>query len=245
MSPTNKAGRRRAARGAAIALLAALAMHGAAGAMTIAPVVVELSPVRKVVSITVTNPSDTVVNFQAEVLAWSQADGRDRFEATRDLMVVPPVARIAAGGTQIFRVTSRIPSGAREQAYRLILEDVSAEMAGPEGTATVNIRVRHSLPVFVAANGTPAISLQLTQCVAPAGKACVRLSNDGGRYITAKSLTVAAGSWSQDVALSTRLLVGGWREWQFDVPAKVAGIMNVKADTSAGTFDGTLSTASR
>lgn len=223
-------------------MLAALLAAGAGGARTIAPVVVELSPARKVVSVTVTNPSDSAVNFQAEVLAWSQATGQDSYEPTHDIMVVPPVAKIAAGASQIFRVT---PPGAREQAYRLILEDVTAEVAGPQDSATVNIRVRHCLPVFVAAPGTPVMSVRVAQCAAPAGKACVRLSNDGGRYVTTRSMSIEGGAWNKQVVLGIRLLAGGWREWQFDLPAKVAGSLSVKADTSAGTFSGALSTLSR
>lgn len=237
---TKTAGRLRRA-----GMLAALLATGGAAAMTIAPVVVELSPARKVVSVTVTNPSGSAVNFQAEVLAWSQANGQDRFEATHDIMVVPPVANIAAGASQIFRVTPRTPHGARERAYRLILEDVTAGVAGPQDSATVNIRVRHSLPVFVAAAGTPAMSVQVAQCAAPAGKGCVRLSNDGGRYVTTKSMNIESGAWDKQVVLGTRLLAGGWREWQFDMPANVVGSLSVKADTSAGTFSGALSTLSR
>jgi fimbrial chaperone protein len=223
-----------------VLVLAALAAAGGAGAMTIAPVIVELSPARKVVSVTVTNPSDHAVNFQAEMLAWSHPDGKDRLEPTHDIMVVPPVATIAAGASQIFRLTPRTPPATREQAYRLILEDVTAEIAGPMNSATVNIRIRHSLPVFVAPAGTPAVAVQVTQCAAPAGKGCVRLTNDGGRYITTKSLSVDGGAASKEIALGARLLAGGWREWQFDLPANAAGSLTVKADTSAGTFAGTL-----
>jgi fimbrial chaperone protein len=240
MLVTENAGRFRRA-----GMLATLLAAGGAGAITIAPVVVELSPARKVVSVTVTNPSDSAVNFQAEVLEWSQANGQDKLEATHDIMVVPPIVRIAAGATQIFRVTSRRPPGAREQAYRLILEDVTAEAVASQDSATVNIRVRHSLPVFVATAGTPLVSVQVAQCAAPVGKACVRLTNDGGRYVTTKSMSIEGGSWNKQVVLGTRLLAGGWREWQFDLPAKVPESLSVTADTSAGTFSGALSTLSR
>jgi fimbrial chaperone protein len=223
------------------AVLVALAAAGGAGATTIAPVLVELSPARKVVSVTVTNPSDRPVNFQTQMLSWSHPDGKDLLEPTHDIMVVPPVATIAAGASQIFRLTPRTPPSPREQAYRLILEDVTADIAAPTDSATVNIRIRHSLPVFVAAAGTPAIAVQVTQCAAPAGKGCVRLTNDGGRYLTTKSLSISGGADSKEIALGARLLAGGWREWQFDLPANAAGALTVKADTSAGTFAGTLS----
>lgn len=222
-------------------LLACGVAGGAASAMTISPVIVELTPARKVVSVTVTNPSDSAVSYQADVLAWTQPDGQDRLEESEDLMVVPPVATIAAGASQIFRVTPRTPPGAHERAYRLILEDVTTELAGSANSATVNIRVRHSLPVFVAAAGTPAVAVRVGQCAALAGQGCVRLHNDGERYVTARTLAIEAGAWHKDLAIATRLLAGAWREWRFDLPANVAGPLSVKVDTSAGTFAGALS----
>jgi fimbrial chaperone protein len=227
-------------------LLTALGLAaGTVDAVTIAPVLVELSPARRIVSVTVTNPSDSAVSFQADVLAWSQPNGQDRFEETDDLMVVPPIASIAAGASQIFRITPRTPPSSREQAYRLILEDVTPESAGPANSATVNIRVRHSLPVFVSPDGKPAIAVRMAQCAAPAGKGCVRLYNDGGRYVTAKALTIAAAAWHKEVSLGTRLLAGAWREWSFDLPANIAGPFSVKADTSVGAFPGELRSMSR
>lgn len=227
-------------------LLAALVLAaGSAAAVTIAPVIVELSPARKIVSVTVTNPSDTKISFQADVLAWSQPNGQDHFEESDDLLVVPPMADIAAGASQIFRITSRTPPSTGEQAYRLILEDVSPETAGAANSATVNIRVRHSLPVFVAAQGTPVIAVRVASCAAPAGKGCVRLHNEGGRYVAAKRLTIDSAGWHKEVPLAARVLAGAWREWQFDLPASAAGPFSVKADTSAGTFAGELLTLSR
>jgi fimbrial chaperone protein len=231
-------------RWAGLAMVLGLAA-GTVDAVTIAPVLVELSPVRKIVSVTVTNPSDSAVSFQADVLAWSQPDGQDRYEETDDLMVVPPIATIAAGGSQIFRITPRTPPDPREQAYRLILEDVTPETAGPANSATVNIRVRHSLPVFVSPEVKPGVAVRVVQCAAPAGKGCVRLYNDGGRYVTAKALAIDAAGWHKEVPLGARLLAGAWREWSFDLPANVAGPLNVKADTSAGTFAGELRPMSR
>ncbi|MDO8776034.1 MAG: fimbria/pilus periplasmic chaperone [Burkholderiaceae bacterium] len=212
----------------------------AVNALTISPVIVELSPARRVVSITVTNPSESALNFQAEALAWSQPDGHDRYEDTTDLMVVPPIAEIAPGASQIFRVTTRTPPSQREQAYRLILEDVTDETAALPDSATVNIRVRHSLPVFVAASGQPRASAQLGPCAAPAGKGCVRLDNDGERYLMVKALTIEGGAWRKEIPLGTRVLAGARREWRFDLPAHIAAPLQVRVETSAGAFVGEI-----
>lgn len=214
---------------------------GAVNAVTITPVLVELSPARRIVSVAVTNPSDRAVTFQSDVLAWSQPDGKDRFEETDDLMVVPPIASIAAGASQIFRITPRTPPGPQERAYRLILEDVTAETAVSANAATVNIRVRHSLPVFVSPSGKPGTAVRVAECASEAaGKGCVRLYNDGDRYITAKTLTIDAAAWHKEVLLGTRLLAGAWRELNFDLPSSIAGPLTVKALTSAGEFAGQL-----
>jgi fimbrial chaperone protein len=209
-------------------------------AQTISPIIVELSPARKVVTITVTNSSEAAVNFQTEILSWSQPDGHDRYEETNDLIVVPPIAEIGPGSSQIFRVATRKAPGPREQAYRLILENITEATAPAAHTATVNFRVRHSLPVFVAGPGQPRIEARVGQCVAPPGKGCARLDNVGARYLTAKSLTIEAGTWKKDMPLGTRVLAGAWREWVFDLPTSAAGPLQIRIDTSAGPFAGEI-----
>jgi fimbrial chaperone protein len=230
--------------------LAYLSMAAALGcaqeaihAQTISPVIVELSPARKVVTITVTNSSEAAVNFQTETLSWSQPDGHDRYGETNDLIVVPPIAEIGPGASQIFRVTTRMPPGSREQAYRLIMEDITEQAAVAANSATVNFRVRHSLPVFVAAPGTPRMEARVGQCAAPAGAGCARLDNIGARYLTAKSLIIEAGAWKKEMRLGTRVLAGAWREWVFDVPANTAGLLHIRIETSAGPFSGEIPTS--
>ena len=58
-------------------------------------------------------------------------------------IAVPQQRMIAAGGSQIFRVTTRTRPSAEEHAYRLIFEDVSelAAPATPSGESAISIRV--------------------------------------------------------------------------------------------------------
>jgi fimbrial chaperone protein len=209
-------------------------------AQAISPVIVELSSARKVVTITVTNSSEAAVNYQAETLSWSQPDGHDSYEASNDLMVVPPIAEIGPGASQIFRVAMRVPPGPREQAYRLILEDITAETAPAADSAMVNFRVRHSLPVFIAAPGTPRMEARVGPCAVAAGAGCARLDNIGARYLTVKSLTIEAGAWKKQMPIGTRVLAGAWHEWVFDPPANAAGPLQIRIETSAGPFSGEI-----
>lgn len=211
-----------------------------AHALTISPVLVELSPARRVVSITLSNPGDRPLVFQTQVRAWSQPDGADAYADTDDLIVVPPIAEIAAGGSQIFRVTTRTRPSAGEHAYRLIFEDVSelAAPAAPAGESSISIRVNHDLPVFFAAAGKLRLQPRLGPCAnaaaLPAATGCVRLDNEGSRYLRVKSLTLEGANWRQDINVGARVLAGAWRQWTFDRPSQLTGSLRVKAETSDG-----------
>lgn len=226
---------------ASLAVLEGLGLwSSAAHAVTISPVLVELSPARRVASITITNPGDRPLSFQTQVRAWSQPDGADAYADTDELLVVPPIAEIAAGGSQIFRVTMRTRPSAGEHAYRLIFEDVS-ELAAPaasSGESSISIRVNHNLPVFLAAAGKLHLQLRLGPCAnapaLPATTGCVRLDNDGSRYLRVKALTLEGVNWRKDIKLSTRVLAGAWRQWAFDRPAQLTGSLRVTAETSDG-----------
>jgi len=215
----------------------------AAFALTISPVLVELSPGRRIVSITVANSADHAQTFQTQTLSWGQPEGVDHYGDTDDLIVVPPIATIEAGGSQIFRVTTRAPLGAQERAYRLIFEDVTefaAPSASPEGTS-INVHINHNLPVFViAAPGPPLPRLGPCRSPVPAfadGSGCVQLDNDGARNVLVKSLTVDGTAVHLKLKGGTRVLAGAWRQWSFEIPAHFTGSLQAKAETSAGAID--------
>ncbi len=222
--------------------LTALGLWGTtAYALTISPVLVELSPGRRIVSITVSNPGDHAVTFQTQTLAWDQPDGVDRYAETDDLIVVPPIATIGADGTQIFRVTTRALPSSAEHAYRLILEDVT-EFNAPSpssGDVAINIHINHNLPVFVAVPGKPHPQPRLGQCMSsgPATSVtsgCLRLDNDGNRYLVVNSITVDGANLHVELKGGARVLAGAWRQWPFDLPPRFTGTLQAKAETSAG-----------
>ncbi len=214
---------------------------GAAQALTISPVLVELAPDRRIMSITLANPGDRAISFQTQTLAWTQPDGIDHYEDTDELMVVPPIAEISAGGSQVFRVMMRIPPSSKEHAYRLIFEDVT-ELVAPTTSIdgiSVGMRVSHSLPVFIAARGKPRPQPRLGSCAStvPASSAsagCVRLDNDGDRYVQIKSVVIDGANWHKDLNASSRVLSGAWHQWTFDLPPASVGPLHATADTSGG-----------
>jgi fimbrial chaperone protein len=202
-------------------------------ALTISPVLVELSPARRIVSITITNPGDRPIRFQTSTLSWTQSGGVDRYGETDELLVVPPIAEIPARGSQIFRVTTRMPFGPDERAYRLIFEDITEAVAPSADEVSINVRVNHDVPVFAEVAGKPRAVPRIGPCTGPssASAGCVRIDNDGDRYLQLKSLTVEGDGWHKDLA-AARVLAGAWRQWTFDVPAAISGALRVRATTA-------------
>lgn len=221
-------------------------------ALTISPVLVELSPDRRITSITIFNAADHPVSFQTQTLAWSESDGTDVYNESDELIVVPPIAEIGAGASQIFRVTTREAPTTQERAYRLIFEDITdiVSTAHAAGEASIDIRVNHSLPVFIAGPGKSLAQPRLGACAnlgsAPSPtSSCVRLDNDGNHYLQVKSLSIAGTDWRKDLNSGARVLAGAWRQWTFEVPPHAAGPLQVQADTTAGLVTFTLSGLAR
>jgi fimbrial chaperone protein len=205
-----------------------------ARAVTISPVMVELTPAHRVVAVTVSNESDLPVILQTETLAWTQLNGEDRHEKNDDLLVAPPIAEIKPGGSQIFRVTLRRPASAvAERAYRLVLDDVSAIKKVTKGIG-VTFSFSHRLPVFVAGTGKIGPKPHLGACPAPASSGCVRLDNEGDRFYQVKRLNVKGNDWHKELNAGTRVLAGAWKQWTFAWPANHNELLTVNAETSAG-----------
>lgn len=211
-----------------------LFVANSAQAVTISPVMVELTPAHRVVAVTVSNESDLPLTLQTETLAWTQLNGEDLNEENDDLLVVPALAEIKPGGSQVFRVTLRKPASAvTERAYRLVLDDVSAIRKETKGVG-VTFSFSHRLPVFVAGTGKIGPKPHLGICPAPASSGCVRLDNEGDRYYQVKRLTVQGRNWQKEIDAGTRVLAGSWKQWTFAWPANHTGPLTVNAETSAG-----------
>ena len=115
----------------------------AAGTLTVDPVLIEIGTARRAGSVTVQNVENVPVTIRAYPLAWSQAEGEERYEETSAVIVSPPVFTIPPGGTQIVRVGLRQASAA-PQSYRLVIEEVPAAQEG----SGIRVALRLNLPLY-------------------------------------------------------------------------------------------------
>lgn len=134
----------------AILLFAPFSTIYADSALSVTPVYSELSIKKRASTITIYNESDHPVVLQTEVFAWDQdstKDGNDILTPSRDVIVSPPIIRVAKRAKQTFRVgLRRAPARDKTLAYRVYFRQVSAS---PTVTAGVSMLMRLGVPVFI------------------------------------------------------------------------------------------------
>jgi fimbrial chaperone protein len=130
-------------------LLLAVAPVAAASTFNISPIRANLNAVHRTDVLTMANQEDQPVVVQVRVMRWSQKDGEDQLDETRDLLATPPVLQIGPRSEQIIRTALRqAPDASQELAYRLIFQEVP-QPAAADFTG-LRVALRLSVPVFVA-----------------------------------------------------------------------------------------------
>lgn len=230
-------------RTAAIALLAVPGFVGAgaalAGSFTIAPIRVELTDARPTQALTLRNESDEPVLVQARAVRWSQQDGADRFDDTRDVIVTPAVTTLAAKGSQVIRVGLRGRTDAtRQLSYRLFLQEVPQSPAAPR---TLDVSLRLSLPIFVtSASATLAPRLEWALSRTDDGSLALTAANTGSAHLQLFDLALEGGGRSVPIAggASTYLLPASRVTWTLPAPdaGAAAGPLRIRGGSDRGDF---------
>ena len=97
-----------------------------AGAFSVSPVRIHMTPRERVVAVSIANEGETEVALQADVHVWAQAaDGTDTLQSTEDMILAPPIIRLAPKARQVVRLALLRPADAQRQlTYRLIVREV-------------------------------------------------------------------------------------------------------------------------
>lgn len=127
------------------------------GAILIWPVNPVIEADRQAGALWLENPGKTPVTLQVRVYAWAQADGKNVYAETNEVVGTPPIVTIAPGEKQLVRLTRTGPAPRGfEVPYRLIVDEIPAPDAdaGKPG-ASVAFRMRYSLPLFAIGASAP------------------------------------------------------------------------------------------
>lgn len=163
-----------------------------AASLQVAPVRVALTPARPVASIAVGNGDEVEIAVHAEVMVWSQENGRDVYEPTREVLVNPAIFRVPAGGQQIVRLGLQEAQGPLERSYRVYLRQLPRDQAAPrEPGAAVQVQtlLRIGVPVFMPPT-TVRVETAWRLLAPPAGGYALAMDNTGTEHLQLLRLVV-------------------------------------------------------
>ena len=238
LKPTLKA----AAAAAFFLLIIPHAKIVAAGSFQVNPIRVDMSARVTAAALTIRNDGDEPVVVQLSVLAWSQELGEDKYGATNEALVTPPIATIAAGAQQIVRVgLRRPPDPRRELAFRLFLQEVPPPPKPDFNGLQVALRV--SLPVFVAPLAPSTRQLAWAAKIGPDGAIRLTVRNTGNTHVQISDFELRPSDDEVPIAHEAGLayaLAGESREWllrSLTARSKKATDLRLKAITDAGEIE--------
>ena len=125
-----------------------------AGLFSVTPVRIFMAPRDRAIAVTITNEGDEELVMQADIFSWKQkADGEDDLVLTEDLILAPPIIKLAPRSRQVVRL-AKVKSEASpdQQTYRLIVREVP-EAKPAEKTVQLQIALAFSMPVFITPPG--------------------------------------------------------------------------------------------
>jgi fimbrial chaperone protein len=182
-----------------------------AQSLMVLPVNVRMAPGQRTASVTVVNHGDTETSIQIRAYAWTQPNGKEQLTLSDVVLVSPPIASIAPGGTQIVRLVLRQSPQDREATYRILLDQIPP----PATPGTVRVVLRMSIPIFAqpATRTAPRLTFHVER---DAEKLSLVAVNDGTRHEVLRDIVLSTSDGRKlqlETGASPYVLGGVTRHW--------------------------------
>lgn len=163
-----------------------------AGSLSVSPTLIDQRAPAKTATVTVQTEGRDPLSVQVRLFRWSQADGKDRLEPTRDVVASPPLLKIAPGTdytVRIVRVAKQPVTG--EESYRLLID----QLPDPKDRKAnqVSLVIRHSIPVFFRAGDERKAALAWSAARTSKGLV-LTARNDGDSRLRLTNLVIKDGA---------------------------------------------------
>jgi fimbrial chaperone protein len=174
--------------GALLYLLSARCVF--AGMFNISPVKIELTKKSSAAVIYVRNTGATDTTIQLHTMRWTQVDGEDKLQITREIIATPQIFIIKAGATQLIRIGMLgKPNSTLETAYRLLLEEIP--FAPEPGFKGLQVALKISIPIFVQPESKISQELDFSWTEAPDNQSRLVIANHGSAHAQILRMKVA------------------------------------------------------
>jgi fimbrial chaperone protein len=179
---------------AAALLAAGLVTPAFAGLFSVTPVRIFMSPKDRATAVTITNESDDELVMQADVYQWSQKPaGDDDLVLSEDLVLSPPILKLAPKARQVVRLALVRPlQGSRQATYRMIVREIPEAKAEAK-SVELQVALAFSLPVFITPPGAKRDLVCNAERLAPDALK-VSCENTGETYMQPREFAVSTSA---------------------------------------------------
>lgn len=140
----------------------------AGGAAVIWPTDPTIAADDHAVALWLENAGQAPETYQVRVFRWTQTGYANDYEPQSDIIASPPITQIEAQQRQLFRLSRTRAPGSGETAYRVIVDEIPADTSAGDAASgngnaddtdhssggiagsTVQVRMRYSIPLFIA-----------------------------------------------------------------------------------------------
>ncbi len=211
----------------------------AANSVMIWPIDPVINPDDKATELWLENRGNATTMMQIRVFSWQQVNGHDQYQTQQLVAASPPMVRIDAGQKQLIRLIklSPVPAG-KEQAYRVVLDEIPTPKTPSPNQAGLNFQMRYSVPLFTYGNGITAESAkpQLSwKQVTQDGKRWLQITNQGDGHARLSNLSI--GGRGQGQGLFGYVLAHGSNRW----PLSTAVSGELQTEVNKGHWRGNAS----
>ena len=211
------------------ALLLTLPLATLASGLRLTPLRLDLSAADPATQIELANLGAAPVAVQIKAFKWSQVDGRDHYEPTKDIFFAPPIVTVQpqTGTTVRFRLRTGAPPQT-EGTYRIYFQEIAP--ADSEKAAGMAFRIRFGVPLFLSAKKPQPPALRIGQRTAD-DTLELSLENAGHTHLKIEGIDVHATGTDRErpgaplagathsVAGTNYLLPGSRHAWKVPLPA--------------------------
>jgi len=182
---------------------------------------------------------DMPVDLQIQVFRWTQNNGNDVYQNTKDLIIAPPQLKIPIGKSQLVRVGWRNPMPlTQELAYRMIITDLTP-YTQPKNS--VLIRLRINLPIFIEPSD-PTLHMGWQLKKINGNQIRVIATNTGNVHVEVTKLTLTNSNSEVIASQPTQfyLLPNQSKEGVLTLNKSPGSSVTVTAETDGGTQKATV-----
>jgi fimbrial chaperone protein len=224
-------------KGIGTAVLFSLSVLAAeAASLRVSPTTVERIAPDSAAVFNLRNEASRPLNVQVRVFRWNQEGGGEQLQPTDDVVASPPSAQLAPNGEYVIRVVRVTKTPVRtEESYRVVVDELPDPSRRKAGT--VNLVVRHVLPVFYRNPDASGPDIQWSLERSRGGLMLVA-RNNGGSRLRLSDVTLSQGGKvvARRKGLVGYVLGGTTMQWPVGKTKGLSGgavMLSAKSDVGA------------